>query len=159
HKAALRGKSSYPPVPKDGRLGTSEVANRFRIRRFAGPQAHTEQLSHLRLAHLTDLHVGLVTPMKIQQTAVSLTNSLRPDLIAITGDFVCHSQLYLEELTEVIQAFGAPVICVLGNHDHWSGAEEVRWALRRGGAEVLDNRNTTITLRHQRIQIVGLDDA
>ena len=77
----------------------------------------------------------------------------------ITGDFVCHSQLYLDQLTEVMRAFEAPVMAVLGNHDHWSGADEVRRALERGGVEVLRNRNTTITLRHERLQIVGLDDA
>ena len=51
------------------------------------------------------------------------------------------------------------MIAVLGNHDHWSGAEEVKHALERGGVEVLCNRHTTITLRHERLQVVGLDDA
>ena len=48
---------------------------------------------------------------------------------------------------------------MLGNHDHWAGAEEVRNALTKAGAEVLDNAHTTISLRHQTLQIVGLDDA
>jgi predicted MPP superfamily phosphohydrolase len=59
----------------------------------------------------------------------------------------------------VVSAFRAPVIAVLGNHDYWSGADEVRLALERGGVEVLRNRNTIITLRRERLQIVGLDDA
>src|SRR5215475_1375291 len=58
-----------------------------------------------------------------------------------------------------MRAFEAPVMAVLGNHDHWSGADEVRHALERGGVEVLCNRHTTITLRHERLQVVGLDDA
>lgn len=134
-------------------------AKQFCVRHFAGPQDHVDRLTHLRVAHLTDLHVGRVTPMRVQETAVQLTNAQHPDLVVLTGDFVCHSQLYLDELSAVIQAFDAPVVAVLGNHDYWSGANEVRWALRRGGAEVLDNRNTIITLRHQQIQLVGLDDA
>lgn len=133
--------------------------NGIRVRRFAGPHAHTEQLSHLRIAHLTDLHVGRVTPMRVQEHAVELTNAAKPDLVCITGDFVCHSQLYLDQLENVIAGFGAPVIAVLGNHDHWAGADEVRRSLRRGGAEVLDNRHTVISLRHQRLQVVGIDDA
>ncbi len=48
---------------------------------------------------------------------------------------------------------------MLGNHDHWSGANEVQHALERGGVEVLRNQHTTITLRHERLQVVGLDDA
>ncbi len=88
-----------------------------------------------------------------------MTNAEKPDLVLLTGDFVCHSQLYLDQLTQVMRAFKAPVIAVLGNHDHWSGADEVRRALERGGVEVLCNRHTTITLRHERLQVVGLDDA
>jgi predicted MPP superfamily phosphohydrolase len=129
------------------------------LRRFAGPADHTEKLEHLRIAHLTDLHVGRVTPMRVQRAAVELTNREEPDLVVITGDFVCHSQLYLDQLEEVIAGFDAPVACVLGNHDHWSGADEVRRSLRRAGAEVLDNAWTEVTLRHQRLQLVGLDDA
>ena len=34
----------------------------------------------------------------------------------------------------------APVFAVLGNHDHWAGAQPVRNALKRGGAEILVER-------------------
>lgn len=118
-----------------------------------------EHLEGLRVAHLTDLHVGRVTPMAVQYDAVSMTNAGDPDVVVISGDFVCHSQVYLDDLTEVIRKIDAPVFAVLGNHDHWAGADPVRKALKRGGAEVLDNANTTVTVGHQRLQIVGLDDA
>lgn len=137
----------------------ADPARRIRLRRFAGPGAYVEHLSHLRIAHLTDLHVGRVTPMKVQKAAVELTNAQKPDLVLLTGDFVCHSQLYLDQLEEIVRSFNAPVIGVLGNHDYWSGGDEVKRALVRAGAEVLANQNTIITLRHQRLQVVGLDDA
>ncbi len=136
-----------------------EAPGRIHIRRFAGPAAYVEQMTPLRIAHLTDLHVGRVTPHAVQLEAVSLTNAENPDLVVITGDFVCHSQLYLDQLTEIVRRFNAPVIGVLGNHDYWAGAEEVRIALERGGAVVLRNRHTTITLRNQALQVVGVDDA
>jgi predicted MPP superfamily phosphohydrolase len=129
------------------------------LRRFAGPAAYVETLGHLRIAHLTDQHVGRVTPYAVQRAAVQMTNAEKPDLVLLTGDFVCHSQLYLDQLTEVMRTFTAPVIGVLGNHDHWSGADEVLIALQRGGVEVLRNRHTTITLHGERLQVVGLDDA
>ena len=136
-------------------------ARNIEVRRFAGPHAYTQQgLHHLRVVHLTDLHVGRVTPMRIQAEAVALANAESPDLVVLTGDFVCHSQRYLDELTTVIAGFQAPVVAVLGNHDYWSGASEVRWALKRGGALVLDNAHTVMTLRGgQRLQLLGLDDA
>jgi len=135
------------------------LLHRIELRHFAGPVAYLEQIAHLRIAHLTDQHVGRVTPMEVQRTAVEMTNAEKPDLVLLTGDFVCHSQLYLDDLTELVRGFQAPVIAVLGNHDHWSGANEVQHALERGGVEVLRNQHTTITLRHERLQVVGLDDA
>jgi hypothetical protein len=132
---------------------------RIRLRRFAGPAAYVNRLSHLRIAHLTDQHVGRVTPYSVQLEAVELANAQKPDLVCLTGDFVCHSQLYLDQLTDLMKRFAAPVVAVLGNHDYWAGAGEVRAALARGGAEVLANQHTTLNVRGQRLQIVGLDDA
>ncbi|MEM9731283.1 MAG: metallophosphoesterase [Myxococcota bacterium] len=136
-----------------------DTSRRFRVRRFAGPECFTENMEGVRVAHLTDLHVGRVTPMAVQYDAVSMTNAGSPDIVVITGDFVCHSQVYLDDLTEVISKFDAPVFAVLGNHDHWAGAQSVRKALLKGGAEVLDNAHTEITVGHQPLQVVGLDDA
>jgi predicted MPP superfamily phosphohydrolase len=137
----------------------SAPRGQIQLRRFAGPSAYVDQMSPLRIAHLTDIHVGRVTPYAVQREAVALTNAQHPDLVVITGDFVCHSQLYLDQLTEITRSFQAPVVAVLGNHDYWAGADEVRAALLRAHVEVLSNRNTTITLRHQKLQLVGLDDA
>ena len=150
--AVRRAHASWRPSREARRYG-------MQLRRFAGPSVYRQQVSHLRIAHLTDLHVGRITPFEVQRTAVEMTNAEKPDLIVISGDFVCHSQLYLDQLTEVVRLFQAPVVTVLGNHDYWSGADEVRRALERAGAEVLRNRNTIITLGSQRLQLVGLDDA
>jgi uncharacterized protein len=132
---------------------------RIEVRRFAGTRSHAEQLSSVRVAHLTDLHFGRVTPMAVQRRAVELANEAAPDLVVVTGDFVCHSQLYLDSLVEILSGIEAPTIAVLGNHDYWSGSEEVVRALKKADVEVLRNQHTVITLAHQRLQVVGLDDA
>ncbi len=132
---------------------------RIQLRRFAGPSAYVDALDRVRVAHLTDMHVGRVTPLHIHEEAVRITNGAKPDLVVITGDFVCHSQKFLDELHYIISSIEAPCICVLGNHDHWSGADEVEQTLTRARALVLRNQHTVIHVRHQRMQIVGLDDA
>src|SRR5688572_2693596 len=101
------------------------------LRRFAGPSAYREKLSHVRLVHLTDQHFGRITPVGVQRAAVALANAQKPDVVAITGDFVAHSLNFLDQLESVISKIEAPVVCVLGNHDHWSGPDEVRRSLRR----------------------------
>lgn len=135
------------------------VRPRVHVRRFAGPAAYVERMQPLRIAHLTDQHVGRVTPFVVQKEAVARANAEKPDLVVVTGDFVCHSQLYLDQLAELMGMFCAPVVAVLGNHDHWSGGPEVKNTLIRAGVEVLCNDNTMITLRGQALQLVGLDDA
>ncbi len=132
---------------------------KIELRQFAGPADHVDRLAHLRIAHLTDMHFGRVTPERVQREAIRLTNAQSPDLVVITGDFVCHSQLYFDQLESVLSELEAPTIGVLGNHDYWSGAEDVQAVLRRAGVEVLRNQHTTITLRGERLQVVGLDDA
>jgi predicted MPP superfamily phosphohydrolase len=134
------------------------VAAGIEVRRFAGPADYVGRL-RVRVAHVTDIHVGRVTPMRVQHAAVAAVNALEPDLVVVTGDFVCHSQLYLDALEEIMASYRAPVVGVLGNHDYWSGADAVRRALLRAGVEMLANAHTTITLRGERLQLVGLDDA
>jgi predicted MPP superfamily phosphohydrolase len=137
----------------------SAKAPSIELRRFGGGARHAQQLSHLRVAHLTDLHFGRVTPLSVQRAAVDLTNAQSPDLVVITGDFVCHSQMFLDQLVAELARLEAPVLGVLGNHDYWSGADEVAAALRRANVEVLRNQWTERTVRGERLQIVGLDDA
>ncbi len=150
------------PVSLEELLESPADERRFgkiQLRRFAGPTAYAIAMDPIRVAHLTDLHVGRVTPMHVHEEAVRITNTAKADLVVITGDFVCHSQKFLDELHAVVSAIEAPCVCVLGNHDYWSGAEEVAATLTRAGALVLRNQNTIIHVKHQRMQLVGLDDA
>src|SRR3569832_2428600 len=126
-------------VPEEGpRYG-------IELRRFAGPRAYRRRLGHARIAHLTDLHVGRVTPFAVQKAAVDMTNAENPDLVVLTGDFVCHSQLWLNQLIDVVSGFKAPAIAVLGNLDHKTNTDKNETTQKRAGVEVLRNRNTTVT--------------
>ena len=156
-RASVAAGRMAPPL-RPSRIPTPRARDSIEMRRFSGPASFVDRMKPLRIAHLTDLHVGRMTPMKVQMAAVERTNESAPDAIVITGDFVCHSQVYLDDLTDIASRFAAPVFAVLGNHDHWSGGREVRGALHKAGVEVLDNRWTEVTLRGQRLQIVGIDD-
>jgi len=141
-------------------LDILDPRRRIVTRRFAGTRLFAEAYDRpLRVVHLTDQHFGRVTSLATQLAAVEIVNEQNPDLVALTGDYVAHSLDYLEELEAVLRRINAPKVGVLGNHDHWSGAAGVREALRRADVEVLDNANTSMELRGQSIQIVGVDDA
>ncbi len=135
------------------------MAHPIHTRNFAGNPIYTRQLSTpLRVAHITDQHVGRITPMATQRRAIAAINDEQPDIVALTGDFVCHSQRYLEQLTALLEQLEAPAFAVLGNHDHYSGAGAVRQALHQAGVTVLDNAWTAIRVRGDLLQVVGIDD-
>ncbi|MCK6506477.1 metallophosphoesterase [Myxococcota bacterium] len=111
-----------------------------------------------RIAHLTDLHFGNVTPLALQKNAVALVNAARPDLTVLTGDFVARGLGHLERLTEVMAAIEGRKLAVLGNHDWWSGAAGVQEALEAAGVEVIDNQWTMDGAGEDALPVVCIDD-
>ena len=94
----------------------------------------------LRIAHLTDIHLDPWMDAARIARACRLANSLSPDLIAITGDFVSRDSRPRDArgepigdaltgvapgLAESLSILQAPlgVWGVLGNHDHWASRE------------------------------------
>lgn len=112
----------------------------------------------LKVAHLTDLHFGNVTPVALQRAAVALSNAQRPDVTVLTGDFVARGLSHLERMTAVLKGIEGPRYAVLGNHDHWSGAARVRQALLAADVEILDNAWTLFGTGEDALAIVGMDD-
>jgi predicted MPP superfamily phosphohydrolase len=113
----------------------------------------------LKVAHLTDLHVGMLTPDRKILRAITRAQAMKPDLVLLTGDFVCYSPKFVGKLKELIAGIEAPVYAVLGNHDYWTDGQGVRHALERNGYAVLRNGHSELQLRHAPITIVGIDDA
>jgi predicted MPP superfamily phosphohydrolase len=76
-------------------------------------------LEGLRIALLTDLHVGRDTPDGLVRRAVEMANRERPDLIAITGD-IAEDEGMLEAALDELARLTAPlgVYIVPGNHDY-----------------------------------------
>lgn len=135
------------------------IQRRLAVRWFAGTRALAEGLDRpIRVAQLTDLHVGAVTPHAAQLAAVEAVNAAMPDVVLLTGDYVCHSLDHLHALQDALRRVNAPMIGVLGNHDHWNGAGAVRRALEQVGVDVLANEHRVVHVGGQALQIVGVDD-
>jgi hypothetical protein len=47
---------------------------------------------------------------------------------------------------------------VLGNHDYWSGAEEVIAALKAHGVEMLTNRGIDVRRGEAKLTVAGIDE-
>jgi predicted MPP superfamily phosphohydrolase len=113
----------------------------------------------LRVAHLSDLHVGSLTSHRFIRSAVELAQAEKPDLVVMTGDFVCYSPKYVPLLGGLVHGFEVPTVCVLGNHDYWTDGHGVTAELQREQYTVLRNQHTRLRVRGVPLSIVGIDDA
>lgn len=113
-----------------------------------------------RIAFLTDLHYSAVVPAWWIERAVRASLALDPDLILLGGDFLSHSNRYADGLAALLRPLAARdgVYYVLGNHDHYVGADVVRRALREAGPVELRNRAVVLRRDGGRLAVAGVGD-
>jgi uncharacterized protein len=126
-------------------------------RTFAIPGLHPAH-DGLRVAQVSDVHVGPHTPPERIRAAVEEANAFEPDLVALTGDFLSKDQGGVGLVGELLGGLTAPAVAVLGNHDHWVDAAGAADSLEGLGYAVLRNQHTTLTLRGEPFTVVGIDD-
>jgi len=118
------------------------------------------KLDGLRVVHLSDFHYGpLVNPQHLQR-AVKVANDLRPDLIALTGDYISQDRVYAAPCAEVVGKLRARhgVYAVLGNHDHWTDAQLIADLFRAEDIRVLVNEGSRMDLHGESFWLAGVDD-
>lgn len=139
--------------------GAALPPDRTRVeRRVFGVPGLAPEHDGLRVAQLSDLHVGRRTPAERIRDAIAQANAFEPDLIALTGDYLCEERRGVGLMRELLGGLAAPTVAVLGNHDHWVDASGAARALVGLGYAVLRNQNTTLTLRGAPFTVIGVDD-
>jgi predicted MPP superfamily phosphohydrolase len=118
-----------------------------------------EELVGLRIAHLSDFHLGLPSRGEhASERAVEWVRGLDVDLILITGDLV--SRPRGEPLLRALLQRLGPSYAVLGNHDVEHTRDPFSRAVRLGDlapTRLLIDDAETVDLRGRRVQIVGVD--
>ncbi len=86
-----------------------------------------DALAGLRIAQISDLHIGVQMRAPLLRRLLERVNALEPDLIVITGDIFDFDPRYIEEGCRELACLDAPhgVFAVLGNHDAYTGADAV----------------------------------
>lgn len=114
----------------------------------------------MTIAQLSDLHHGLYTGLDYLNRCVEIVNHLKPDLIALTGDFTYGGKAYVGPCAELLRNLKAAVgvYAVLGNHDYYVGAAHVARALREAGCKLLIDAQDRLEKRGSTLCLFGVDD-
>jgi predicted MPP superfamily phosphohydrolase len=115
----------------------------------------------LRIVQLSDLHVGPHTSRRFLERVVETTRSLRPDLIAVTGDLIDDRAEDVAAYARALGGLQAPlgVYMIPGNHDVYAGWDAVESALRAAKlGTVLVNDVRIIARGDSTIALLGTGD-
>jgi len=119
------------------------------------------ELDGLRIAHLSDLHLGMPSRgRRAVDEAVTWVAGRRPELVCVTGDLLAR-QAGLPELERLLRELG-PCLVVLGNHDFADSRDPFSQRVDPGvfasleGVVMLGDEAVEVELRGQRVQIVGV---
>jgi predicted MPP superfamily phosphohydrolase len=117
-------------------------------------------LRGLTIVQLSDIHVGNFLKQDKLERYVRVVNALKPDLVALTGDFIGSSPEFIPACATALEKLEAKegVFACLGNHDHWVGPQSVAMALAAAGVEVLRNEGRRLVIRGMPLNIAGVDD-
>jgi predicted MPP superfamily phosphohydrolase len=113
------------------------------------------------VAFLADLHHGPYVPLSYVRHAVDMANALKPDLIALGGDYPHRGLRYVAPCVYELSRLRAPlgVYAILGNHDHYDGIQpHVSAALRAARIPELTNRGCWIESGGARLWLCGVGD-
>lgn len=114
-------------------------------------------LDGLRVGLITDVHHSSTMPAADIVAAVDALRAATPDLMVLGGDYVTHgNRAYVEPVAELLSPLSsAPAgsFAVLGNHDD---DRDMPAALARARFTVLKDQRTTITIRGEPVDVVGL---
>lgn len=114
-----------------------------------------------RLVQLSDLHRSWCVNEDFIAAVVDRANSLNPDIVALTGDFVTRHSDYMPSCLTHLKRLHAPLglFAVLGNHDYQcdlgQGAPVIEAALVSANVQMLTNGSVRLD---NNLRLVGVDD-
>lgn len=118
-----------------------------------------KEFSGLSIVQLSDIHFGKYIHQDYVKFVVAEAQKLKPDLYALTGDFVSFKK-HILVMEGLLKGFKAPLgtYALLGNHDHWADAKLMRRTLEKDGIRVLQNSVVYLMRKGKKLALMGVDD-
>jgi hypothetical protein len=137
------------------RLNVEVVRQRIRLAHL--PKA----FDGLRIAQLSDIHMGPFSTAGYIRRCVAITNGLKPDLIVLTGDYIAWDPGAEREVVHALAGLRAPqgIFGCLGNHEEESNTEDYVTSLfAEQGIHILRQQRAPIQLASETVNVMGIDD-
>lgn len=111
----------------------------------------------LRIAQITDLHLGLIHRNGKAREVAAIVALEHPDLFVSTGDLVDGQLDGVSALAEILRGIPAPrgKFAVLGNHEYYAGIDRAIAFTRKAGFTLLRDESVTID---DAVRLAGVDD-
>jgi predicted MPP superfamily phosphohydrolase len=138
-----------------GRLDVEVVRQRIRLARLP------KVFEGFRIAQLSDVHIGPFTTADYIRHCVAITNGLNPDLVVLTGDYICWNPHAEGEAVHALAGLRAPhgVFGCLGNHEEEGKIEEsITRLFAAQGIRILRQESATIRLSSETLNLIGIDE-
>ena len=136
------------------RQNVEVVRQRIRLARL--PKA----FEGFRIVQLSDTHLGPFTSADYIRRCVAITTGLEPDLIALTGDYVCWDPNAQGEAVRVLAGLRAPhgVFGCMGNHEADVGIEDsITRLFAAQGIRMLRQERAPIRRGDETLNLIGID--
>src|SRR6266849_5673674 len=139
-----------------GRLDMEVTRRRIRLARL--PKA----FEGFRIAQLSDIHISPFMPADEIRRCVTITNQLKADLVAMTGDYLLWDPAEQGEVVHILAGLRAPygVFGCLGNHETITQTEEsITRSFAAQGIRILRQDRAPIRLGSDALNLIGIDDS
>ncbi len=116
-----------------------------------------KNLDNLRIAQLSDMHIGQILQTAFVRECVDSINALHVDMVVITGDLIDGdiNEIieFLQPLKELQSKYGT--FYINGNHEYYHGAQAIMDRVKELHIAVLSDESLIID---NRFNLVGLND-
>lgn len=115
-----------------------------------------------RILNLTDVHLGQWVNPEYLSDLIDYVNTLNFDLATLTGDYFSYVlDGYEDSLKDSFKKLKAKdgKFGVLGNHDHWMGAEKIRKLFEESDIVDLSNDVCVLSRGEDKLNLAGVDSS
>jgi predicted MPP superfamily phosphohydrolase len=130
------------------------------VERELGVPGLDARFDGFRIAHLSDLHIGTLTPRAWGLKWSRAANRKAPDLAVVTGDLITSGADFHGDVADVVGELRAPcgVFASMGNHDYFGSDEPLVSMLASRKVRVLRNQGTLVTREGAKLWLAAVDD-